>query len=482
MLVALSIAIVIACGVFAFYMPRLGFITGVIVSIALALNGVIYDYMELVAAAPLVLFISIIATVFSPRREGPRWVLVWARRILMVYGLIILGVGSVALFGQGGPFGLILIAMFVSAVIGAIASSEFARATYVITTIGSSMRQNLPLPMALEMAAAGRDDKLGWILKDIKKWIVEGYSLSESLRRGYPRCPGYVTALVAAGERIGQIPQAIAALEQDLTAKASISKKVRPVPLMYPPLVLIVLILILSFIMAFIMPKFLDVIRELTENMPLPGATRLLIAIYTFFKGHIFSVISLFLVFGILLSGVVYIRVKTRPRRPDKPYLISRIGDFIKWHMPFLGWYEWWNSMQRVVGMLRLSLNAGCTVNEAIANTLGLDVNGCFRTRLKEWLARVERGEDIGQSAGQCGLGSGLTWAFCDINNHSNTIAVLDTLETSYRWAYSRLAGLVRLIIAPCETLCLGLIVGFVLYAIFASLIAVITAVGSFVP
>ncbi|MGA2094013.1 MAG: hypothetical protein ABSH16_11515, partial [Sedimentisphaerales bacterium] len=126
MLVALSIAIVIACGVFAFYMPRLGFITGIIVSIALALNGVIYGYMELVAAAPLVLFISIIATVFSPRREGPRWVRVWARRILMVCGLIILGVGSVALFGQGGPFGLILIAMFVSAVIGAIASSEFA--------------------------------------------------------------------------------------------------------------------------------------------------------------------------------------------------------------------------------------------------------------------------------------------------------------------------------------------------------------------
>ena len=37
--------------------------------------------------------------------------------------------------------------------------------------------------------------------------------------------------MVAAGERIGQVPQAISALEQDLVAKASTSKKVRHIPI-----------------------------------------------------------------------------------------------------------------------------------------------------------------------------------------------------------------------------------------------------------
>jgi len=178
----------------------------------------------------------------------------------------------------------------------------------------------------------------------------------------------------------------------------------------------------------------------------------------------------------------VYIRVRSRPRRPEKPYLISRVGDFIKWHLPFVRFYEWSRAMQRVTGMLRLSLNAGCTVNEAIKNTLQLDVNECFRKNLKQWLAMVERGEDIGQSAGQCGLGSGITWAFCEIDNHRNTLEILDTLETSYRWAYSRAASLARFIIGPCETVTLGLIVGFVMYAIFAPMVAIIIAIGSFIP
>ena len=79
--------------------------------------------------------------------------------------------------------------------------------------------------MALEMAAVGQDYKRADILRNIKKWLVEGYSLSESLRRGYPKCPAYITTMVAAGERIGQVPQAIGALEQDLVAKAAQAKR-----------------------------------------------------------------------------------------------------------------------------------------------------------------------------------------------------------------------------------------------------------------
>jgi type II secretory pathway component PulF len=126
--------------------------------------------------------------------------------------------------------------------------------------------------------------------------------------------------------------------------------------------------------------------------------------------------------------------------------------------------------------MLRLSLNAGCTVNEAIANTLHLDINECFKRKLREWLDRVERGDDIGQSAQQCGLGNAMAWAFADISNHRNTIGILESLELAYRWGYNRAAALARFIIGPCETICLGLMVGFIVYAVFAPIVAIIYA------
>ena len=126
--------------------------------------------------------------------------------------LILFTIAAFAFFGIWGGIGLVFVQLFIGAVIGAFATSELARSSYVITTIGASMRQNLPLPMALEMAAVGQDYKRADILRNIKKWLVEGYSLSESLRRGYPKCPGYIMSMVAAGERIGQIPQAIVRL------------------------------------------------------------------------------------------------------------------------------------------------------------------------------------------------------------------------------------------------------------------------------
>ena len=479
MLVALAIVLMVASGALAFYRPGLGFVTGIVLSVALVVCGATFEQAEIFVAAPVIFFITMMVTAFGPRREGSRWARIWARRILTGCVLILFTIGAFAFLGIWGGFGLVFVQLFIWAVIGAFATSELARSSYVITTIGSSMRQNLPLPMALEMAAVGQDEKRADILRNIKKWLVEGYSLSESLRRGYPKCPGHVTAMVAAGERIGQIPQAIGALEQDLVAKANASKKIRHTPTFYPPIVLLFIVIQVFLIMVFVMPKFRVVLMEMSGDAQLPAATRTLVKIAEFFTNSSVSLFGLGLAILILVLGVVYIRVRSRPRRVEKPYLISRIGDFLKWHLPFIRRYEWCTTMQRIAGLLRLSLNAGCMVNEAIANTLRLDVNQNFKKRLKDWLAMVERGDDIGQSAQHCGMGSAMAWAFADVHNHRNTLDILETLETSYRWGYSRAAALARFIIGPCETLCLGLMVGFIMYAIFASIVAVIYATAS---
>ena len=479
MLIAFVIVLLVFCGVLIFYKPGMGFVAGILLSVALVVCGSAIERMELVGASPVIFFLTMTVTAFGPRRDGSQWARIWARRVLTACGLIVLTFGSFAFFGIWGGVGLVFVQLFIWAVIGAFATSELARSSYVITTIGSSMRQNLPLPMALEMAAVGQDYKRADILRNIKKWLVEGYPLSESLRRGYPKCPAHIMAMVAAGERIGQIPQAISALEQDLVAKANTSKKIRHTPTFYPPIVLLVIVIQVLLLMVFILPKFRVVLMEVGGDAQFPAATRVLMTIAEFFTKGPGSLFGLGLALLVLVCGVVYIRVRSRPRRVEKPYRISRIGDFLKWHLPFICRYEWFIAMQRIAGLLRLSLNAGCTVNEAIANTLRLDINQNFKKGLKDWLAMVERGDDIGRSAQQCGMGGAMAWAFADVHNHRNTLDILETLETSYRWGYSRAATLARFIIGPCETICLGLMVGFIAYAMFSPMIAIIYATAN---
>ena len=479
MLIALAIVLMVASGVLAFYRPGLGFVTGIVLSVAMFVQGAVLERVEIFGAAPFIFVAAMIMTAFGRRREGALWARTWARRILTGCVLILFTIGAFVFLGTWGGIGLAFVQLFIGAVIGAFATSEMAKSSYVITTIGASMRQNLPLPMAMEMAAVGQDYKRADILRNVKKWLVEGYPLSESLRRGYPKCSGYATAIIAAGERIGQVPQAVAALEQDLVAKANASRKVRHTPTLYPPILLLFMFIVLSFLMVFILPKFQVVLTEMSYGVQLPAATILLIDICRFFTSNVAGIFGLFVVLAILVGGIIYIRVRSRPRRAEKPYLISRIGDFLKWHLPFIRGYEWCIAMQRIAGLLRLSLNAGCTVNEAIASTLRLDVNQNFKKGLKDWLARVERGDDIGQSAQQCGMGGAMAWAFADVHNHRNTLDILETLETSYRWGYSRAATLARFIIGPCETICLGLMVGFIAYAMFSPMIAVIYATAN---
>ena len=130
--------------------------------------------------------------------------------------------------------------------------------------------------------------------------------------------------------------------------------------------------------------------------------------------------------------------------------------------------------MVQTVELLRLSLNAGCTVNDAIANTLDLDVNNSFRKRLQKWLAKVEAGDNIAAAAKESGLGSTLAWAFDDKVNQGNTISILETLESFYRSNYSYYVNLARFIMWPCVTIIMGIMVGFVVFAIFSPGIAVI--------
>ena len=236
-----------------------------------------------------------------------------------------------------------------------------------------------------------------------------------------------------------------------------------------------IMFLILAAVIVFVMPHFQAAMYEMFGGSgPLPYSTRLLMSIgydYGWLIG-----LALLLIIFVLIPAVLYTRF--RPRRPHKPYFLSRVGDFLKWHLPILHHFERNYSMVQVVELLRLSLSAGGTVNAAIDNALELDVNNSFKKRLRRWLKRLKRGDNVAAAARRSGLGSPLAWAFDEKVNTGNTLAVLETLENFYRSSYSYCVNLARFIMWPCLTLIMGAIVGFVVLGIFSPLVAIITSLS----
>jgi len=471
----MAILILVLYVILGYKKPGIAVITVPIICFLVGFAAVLRETFENILFAPII-FVATLAAVLLAKREPDyeQWPQIWAKWILLSLAFLLLCATVLVLFGPLGPIGLGFFVLFIGAVISYGLTSRHAIAAYVISTIGSSMRQNLPLPMALESAAAGRADKRSQILQRIKKWLVQGYSLSESIKRGYPKCPGHAVAMIAAAERIDQLPLAIKSIEADMLAKADEKRKLRPVHPFYPVVVIAIMSFIVGALMTFVIPQFMSVLTEMTEGAQLPASTRFLLRIARFIMYGGGWLIVLVLAFLILVVIPASIWIKIRPRRPQKPYLLSRIGDFIKWRLPVLHWFEKNYSMMQTVGLLRLSLNAGCTVNDAIANTLGLDVNNCFRKRLQRWLAKVEAGDNIPYAAKESGLGRTLAWAFDEKINQGNTLAILDSLESFYRSNYGYYVNLARFIMWPCIIITMGAMVGFVIYALFSPSIAII--------
>ena len=481
MLVVIAILLLAVYIYLGFKKPAIALVTSPVVALTIFVAGAADDSAAMIIA-PLIFFAAVIAVSISRRSlRDEQWPQICAKWILIIFLFLLLSVTAGFAFGPLGVAGFIFFILFMSLVIAYTLTSRHAVATYVISTIGSSMRQNLPLSMALESAAGGRADNRSRILQNIQKWLVQGYSLSESIKRGYPKCPGHAAAMIAAAERIDQLPLAIGAIEADMVTKADERRIIRPVHPLYPVIVMGFTLFILLSLMKFVIPQFKSVLEEMVGESTLPFATRLLMGITRFIGYEYGWLIWVTFVLIVLVVIPVSIRVRFRPRRPEKPYLFSRIGDFIKWHLPILHWFEKNYSMVQVVELLRLSFNAGYTVNDAIDNTLGLDVNNCFKKRLKEWLEKVKRGDNIATAIRESKLGHALAWAFDEQVNQSNTLSILEALESFYRTNYNYYVNLARFIMWPCLTLIMGLMVGFVIYAIFSPSIMVIKRMAELV-
>jgi type II secretory pathway component PulF len=478
-LMIVSFALLVFYAMLGYKRPAAAFITAPFATVAFAYVAARSFYPEDLLLAPVIFVVAMAAVAASTCGADSKEWFHWAASLLLIWFTLLLLLAVVMLgfhkLGAGAILPVLFVlgmgAIIISSVSYGLASRR-AVAINVFSTLGASMRQNLPLPMALDCAATGRDDATALVLRRIKTWMVKGYSLSEAVSRGYPQCPSRALAVLAAGERIDQLPAAVQAIEADVKSSAMDRAALRPVHPAYPVIMLIILFLFATGLARFVLPQFKSIMAEMVEG-ELPVATRILLRVTEpFIAGD--AALLLLLGGAMSISGLC-VYGAWRRRRTENPYMLSQLGDLLKWHLPILHWFERNRALAQVVGLLRMSLNAGCPVNEAIRNTLGLDVNLYFRRRLACWLRRVERGESIGGSARTCGLGHALAWAFEGGAGTGNTPAVLDMLQAHYRSNYSYRVNLARFILWPVGIILLGATVGFVVFAVFSCIVAVLS-------
>jgi general secretion pathway protein F len=136
------------------------------------------------------------------------------------------------------------------------------------------VRSGVAIPEALTVMAeyAGRSP-LRAVLADIRMEVLKGAALSEALA-AHPRIfSTLLIALIRVGEKSGEIIAALTHCQSLTERSVALRRKVRQA-LVYPVFVLLMLAAIVTVLLFFSMPRFIEIYADLGAE--LPGPTRML--------------------------------------------------------------------------------------------------------------------------------------------------------------------------------------------------------------
>lgn len=403
----------------------------------------------------------------------------WKRKMGKVIFITVIMLGGVALcfpamISMVGVYFLFFMAFIIVSIRGVVKSTKRATLGFVMTTIGASLRQNLPLTAALRSAAEGQPFGRKMPLLNISNWLEQGFSLADSIKRGYRKCPPRITALIEQAEKMSQLPQTLASIEKDIVQRSEETRHAGPIkPLSYILTVFIAANLILFGLMLFVMPKFAEVLYEMTGG-DLPLSTQIVMSYANFmtFKYGWAWVMLIITLFG--LGSLLNLRTKFSRRRPVKPRLSWAVKDWFRWHTPIIRWYEINYSALNLVELLKSSVSAGIPILQAFKQSTELDVNICFRKKLVKLFRILENGGDTSGSIVQCKLPKPIAWAFQSNPDQDSLSDMLEMIENFYRTNYSYMVSMAKFVLTPLSIILLGAGVGFVCYAVLSPMVQII--------
>jgi len=344
----------------------------------------------------------------------------------------------------------------------------------VISTIGTVVRQNLPLAAGLSAAAESETGKVRVQLQRIASLLSQGVLLAQALRFGFPDCSGHVLSLIAAGEQAGQLPAALTQAEKWLVEQPH-RRLSSDLPVWaYLSIVGTILVLMMTALSFLITPKFQAIFQD--YELELPPITQALIYVGDLLVGYGIVLILMLVV----LPGGLYLSF--RPRRADRLSWTSRVADWIRWHTPGVRQMEFGRGLHRVLDAVRLAARSGMDLPAAFALAAQIDVNVHLRKNVERFSQLLTSGREASRAAREARLGEVVAVALASAQRTGDLDAALRYAADYHRAILSRWWYLISNLAWPLATLILAGAVAFVVLGLFIPLITLAENTAAEVP
>jgi len=188
-----------------------------------------------------------------------------------------------------------------------LSASDLALLTRQLATLAQS---GLPLEESLlAVSQQNENPRTQSILMGVRSRVMEGHSLAAGLADFPHAFPQLYRATVAAGEQSGHLDAVLERLAEFTETRQQLQQQIRNA-LIYPIALIVTAVGIISFMLAYVVPKVVYIFENYDQELPL--LTRIMIASSDFIRGYWFILI---LVIVGLIFGMRHLLKKDGPKR-----------------------------------------------------------------------------------------------------------------------------------------------------------------------
>jgi type IV pilus assembly protein PilC len=335
-----------------------------------------------------------------------------------------------------------------------------------------STLQDAGLPILRSIRILEQQQKPGMlksVLKQVNEDVEGGATLSEAMARHPKAFDRLYSNMVAAGEAGGVLDVILQRLADFLEKAQKLKRKIIGA-MIYPCVVVTIAGGIVTFIMVAVVPKFKEIFQDFGTK--LPGVTQFLIDTSTWFAtgtppGWVV----------ILMSPIFVVVVFKLIRQAEAG---RHALDVVTLKVPVLGQLVGKSSIARFTRTLGTLVAAGVPILEALAITKATSGNEVYARMLGKVHDSIREGDSFANPLRASKTVDPIVVNMVDVGEETGELdKMLMKVADNYDDEVDTLVASLVSLLEPIMVVCLGLIVGFIVVALFLPLVTLIQSVMS---
>lgn len=314
------------------------------------------------------------------------------------------------------------------------------------------------------LAEQTQNPTLAEVIKQLRKDVEAGLSLSEALAKQSKIFPPIFINMVRAGEAGGVLDEVLQRLAEHFERDAAIKGRVKSA-LTYPVAVLMFSLLIATAMIVFIVPTFMNMFESLGGD--LPAATQMLVNLSNFIRGR------WYLIIGTIIGLVYAYRAINRTERG------KFILDSIKLKMPILGNLIKKMSISKFSRTFSTLVASGVPILQAldiVADTAGNEV---VAKAIREARASIKEGESISKPLSKTTVFPPMVVQMISVGEETGALdTMLKKIADFYDEEVSATVDSLTSLLEPILMIFLGLIIGGIVISLYLPMFSIIAVMN----